>query len=98
MTAGVLLFAAACGGGGNASGATGTAAGVTGGTTGGGDLTTGGSSTGVPLLAGTPCSADAQCASQACGVDGTGDCCAKACVTNDGGCGATACDGTGACL
>ena len=98
MMTGAFLFAAACGGGGNASGATGTAAGATGGTSSGGNVTTGGSSTGAPLAAGVQCSADAQCASQHCGVDGTGNCCANPCITSDGGCGATGCDGTGACV
>jgi hypothetical protein len=46
--------------------------------------------------AGTPCSSDAQCASGACGVGGSGNCCAAACIT--GGCGATGCDGNGACV
>ena len=96
VAAGAFLFATACGGGN--SGTT-TGSGATGGTTTGGAATTGGSSTGQPLDAGLPCSANAQCAAPGiCGVDGTGNCCAVACATNDGGCGATGCDGNGACI
>jgi len=96
VAAGAFLFAAACGGGN--SGTTGGSGG-TGGTTSAG-TSSGGSTTGQPLVsAGQPCSANSQCAAPGiCGVDGTGNCCAAACVTNDGGCGATGCDGTGACI
>jgi MYXO-CTERM domain-containing protein len=48
---------------------------------------------------GTPCTANAQCASAICGAAGTGNCCAAACSTSDPACGATACaSGTGACV
>jgi hypothetical protein len=52
----------------------------------------------VPVLAdGTACTVNASCSSGVCGVNGSGNCCHAACVTSDGGCGATACDGMGAC-
>jgi len=96
MAAGAFLFATACGGD-NSSTTAGS--GATGGTTTGGAVTTGGASTGQALAAGLPCSANSQCAAPGiCGVDGSGNCCAAACITNDGGCGATGCDGNGACL
>ncbi len=88
---GAFLFAAACGGGNSGSGTTG---GATGATT--GANTTGGSSTGGSLTFGQPCSANAQCASDVCGLAGTGNCCQSACST-DATCGATGCDNTGAC-
>ncbi len=50
------------------------------------------------LAAGSACTSNAQCSSQICGLDGTGNCCREACSTSDVLCGATACDAaTGAC-
>lgn len=46
---------------------------------------------------GTACTDNSQCASGACGVNGTGNCCTAACF-GQGSCGPTACDGTGACV
>ncbi len=94
VAAGAFLFAAACGGGGGSSGATGAGTG----TSGGAGATTGGTSTGKPLVDGVACSSNGECASQICGIDGTGNCCTMSCVTSDVSCGATACDQTGACL
>ncbi len=94
VAVGVLWLATACGGKPSVTGGTG----ATGGTS-GGEATTGGSSTGKPLTAGQPCSANGQCVSGICGADGTGNCCTgPACLTSDGGCGATGCDNTGACV
>ncbi len=88
-----LLFAVACGGGSSGS-STGTSGGVA--TTTGG--TTGAATTGGALSGGAQCSANAQCNSAVCGLNGSGNCCTVACSTADAMCGATGCDGTGACL
>jgi hypothetical protein len=45
---------------------------------------------------GTSCSDNAQCNSNVCGINGSGNCCASACT--GGACGATGCDGSGACI
>jgi hypothetical protein len=51
----------------------------------------------APGAPGAPCSANAQCGTGVCGVEGGGThCCAQTCAT--GGCGATDCDATGACV
>jgi hypothetical protein len=50
---------------------------------------------------GTPCGAGTECASSICGTTGTGHCCSAACspvFSGMGTCGATDCDGTGACV
>ena len=81
----VLATAVACGGTqvkGGASGTTGT---------------TGTTST-VNLPAGAPCSSNAECFSQFCGVDGQGNCCSSKCTTDSSACGIAACDETGACI
>ncbi len=51
-----------------------------------------------PADAGTTCSDDAQCRSGICGTSGSGHCCTAACSPSGGSCGATDCDGVGACL
>jgi hypothetical protein len=50
----------------------------------------------VPQATG-PCASSDACTSGICGVIGTGHCCTAACSTTDLVCGATDCDGTGAC-
>jgi len=69
-----------------------------GGTTvqGGSSSTSGGGQ--VTLPAGAPCSANAQCNSQICGLDGTGNCCSAQCTAGSSVCGIAACDATGACI
>ncbi len=53
---------------------------------------------GACLLApGQPCLANTQCASMACDVDGTGNCCTNPCTLGPP-CGATSCNGSGACV
>ncbi len=85
----VLAFlpAVACGGGTT----------IANGTVGGGTGTGGGTTAGERLSPGEPCTANSQCSNGACGLDGTGNCCAAACSTSDSTCGATGCDATGAC-
>jgi len=88
-TMGLALLMAACGGRRSTNGTT----------TGSGGGTTTGSTTGGPgLAAGAPCPSDQACASGVCGIEGTGNCCAKACASDNATCGATVCDATGACL
>ena len=48
------------------------------------------------LNPGQPCSSNGACASDVCDVGGDGDCCAAACIA--GACGATSCNGSGACV
>ncbi len=86
---GLTLLATACSGssGGTASS---TGAASTGGATAG--------TTGGQLAAGSPCTENAACPSDVCGVHGTGNCCTTTCATSDATCGATSCDSTGACI
>jgi hypothetical protein len=96
------FFASGCGsstttdGGTTTGGVTGTTGGITGGTTGAatGGTTTGGTS---GRANGAACSANSQCLSTICGINGSGNCCGAACSTSDATCGATACDTSGAC-
>ena len=106
-TVGLAVLAAGCGGGG--SGTTGATGGNL--TSGGGQTTgaTGGANAGGPtgggttggttggLAAGAPCTSDSACASDVCGVSGSGNCCLERCSTTDATCGATACGDTGTC-
>ena len=48
--------------------------------------------------AGTVCSANDQCVSGVCGINGLGSCCAAACSPTGGACGAIACTASGACV
>ncbi len=62
---------------------------------------TGGSGTGTggSLIAVGPCSANSQCVSGVCGIDGAGHCCSAACSNATAPCGATDCSAdTGACI
>ncbi len=69
---------------------------TTGGTTGG--TSTGGTTGGTGGLAdGTACSANSQCQSAVCGINGSGNCCTAACSTTDPTCGASGCDSLGVC-
>ncbi len=102
-----LVAMSACGG---STGATTSSTGITGGNTSGGvsgsssggstgSASTGSSTTGGPtnLAPGAPCSADGQCQTGICGINGSGNCCSATCDTSDATCGATQCDDTGAC-
>ena len=62
-----------------------------------GQTCTSGTCATIQQPAGSACSANNQCLSSICGVNGTGNCCASACITG-GTCGATSCSGTGACV
>ncbi len=88
-TMGLALLMAACGGRGSTSD---TTTGSSGGTT------TGATTGGAALAPGAPCPSDRACASGVCGIEGTGNCCAKACSGESASCGATSCDETGACI
>jgi hypothetical protein len=79
------------------AGSSSSGGGSTGGPTSGGS-SSGGSSGGGGLDTGVPCAANAQCKSGVCGTAGNGKCCTASCDTTDPVCGATACDGTGACV
>ncbi len=50
------------------------------------------------VAAGTACTGNDQCSSGVCDVAGGGHCCAAACSSVGGECGATGCDATGACV
>ena len=53
----------------------------------------------VPQVqAGENCADNFDCLSGICGADGVGHCCATACASTTAPCGATDCDGTGACV
>ncbi len=92
-----VFFATGCGSStpsGTTGGTTGTA--TTGAsTTGGSGSTTTGGTSGLP--AGSPCTGNNQCSSDQCGINGMGNCCTALCSTSDATCGASACDGAGAC-
>jgi hypothetical protein len=50
----------------------------------------------IPKNSVGPCTANDECSSGICGTTGTGNCCNAMCATG-GVCGATGCDGSGAC-
>jgi hypothetical protein len=50
----------------------------------------------APKPPGMGCTSNSQCASGLCGTNGSGNCCSAACT--GGSCGATGCDGSGACV
>jgi hypothetical protein len=50
------------------------------------------------LANGTACNGNTQCTSGVCGIAGTGKCCTAVCSPVGAPCGATACDGAGACV
>jgi hypothetical protein len=98
-----FALASACGGSrsplnrstSGSGGTTNGAGSTTGGTT--GSTTSGGTTGGEGLAPGDACTANAQCLSLVCGVNGSGHCCTAACATGDAACGALACDNLGTC-
>jgi hypothetical protein len=101
--AALLALASACGGTRSPlkQSTSGTGGSTTSGTTGStgttGSATSAGTAGGT-LTPGAACSANAQCLSDVCGINGMGRCCRTACSIGDVICGATACDDAGACV